>query len=198
VVDHPGAREDHPQRLDRPGARDYAPAAQAPESASARVGGKSPNIVFEEADMGEGLRQARSPHRSRRHRPDLHAGSRLVQNSIREEVSKRVEEWPDKRKGDPMLADTNIGPGPRRVIPRFRHMEICESPKGARCILGGGAAREAACRAGQQFVEPTIFVDVRPEIADRPRGKSRRCLSIIGARTRREAVSRSRTTRSKG
>jgi (Z)-2-((N-methylformamido)methylene)-5-hydroxybutyrolactone dehydrogenase len=92
------------------------------------------------------------------------AGSRvLVRNSIREELSRRlVELGRTARKGDPMLPDTNIGPV--TTAPQYKkildYIEFAKA-EGARCILGGGPAPDLP---GGQFVEPTIFTDVKPEM----------------------------------
>ena len=118
------------------------------------------------------------------------AGSRLlVQNSIREEFSKRVAELGrTARKGDPMLADTNIGPGDdAAAIPQDLRLHGIAKAEGARCILGGGAAREASLPGGQ-FVEPTIFVDVRPEMRIAREEVFGPVLSIIGFEDEAEAV----------
>jgi len=116
------------------------------------------------------------------------AGSRLlVQNSIREEFSKKVVELGrTARKGDPMLPDTNIGPV--TTAPQYRkildYMEIAKA-EGARCILGGGAAT-ATDLPGGQFVEPTIFTDVKPEmrIAGK-RSSAPSCRSLASTTKRR-------------
>ena len=118
------------------------------------------------------------------------AGSRLlVQNSIREEFSKKVVELGrTARKGDPMLPDTNIGPV--TTAPQYRkildYMEIAKA-EGARCILGGGAATSADLPGGQ-FVEPTIFTDVRPEMRIAREEVFGPVLSIIGFEDEAEAV----------
>ena len=68
------------------------------------------------------------------------AGSRLlVQNSIREPFTKKVAALgASARKGDPILAETNIGP----VTTRPQYNKILEyidiaKAEGARCILEG-------------------------------------------------------------
>jgi aldehyde dehydrogenase (NAD+) len=65
------------------------------------------------------------------------------------------------RIGDPMLADTNIGPV--TTAPQYQkvisYIDIARK-EGANCILGGKPAQGEGIRGGQ-FVEPTIFVDVK-------------------------------------
>jgi aldehyde dehydrogenase (NAD+) len=65
-------------------------------------------------------------------------------------------------------------------------MEIAKA-EGARCILGGGAAT-ATDLPGGQFVEPTIFTDVRPEMRIAREEVFGPVLSIIGFEDEAEAV----------
>ena len=94
------------------------------------------------------------------------AGSRLlVQNSVRERFVQRVTEiGASARKGDPMQATTNIGPvtTPAQYQKILDYMRIAKD-EGARCVLGGGPATDSSLPGGQ-FVEPTIFVDVTPQM----------------------------------
>src|SRR6201990_3489070 len=118
------------------------------------------------------------------------AGSRvLVQNSIRETFTQRLVELArPARKGDPMKPDTNIGPV--TTAPQYRkildYMEIAKA-EGARCILGGGAATSPELPGGQ-FVEPTIFTDVRPEMRIAREEVFGPVLSILGFEDEAEAI----------
>jgi (Z)-2-((N-methylformamido)methylene)-5-hydroxybutyrolactone dehydrogenase len=118
------------------------------------------------------------------------AGSRvLVQNTIRETFSQRLAELGrSARKGDPMLPDTNIGPV--TTAPQYRkileYIEIAKA-EGARCILGGGPATSPDLPGGQ-FVEPTIFVDVTPEMRIAREEVFGPVLSILGFEDEAEAV----------
>jgi aldehyde dehydrogenase (NAD+) len=189
LVDHPGVAKITFTGSDSTGARIYAQAAKTLKRVSLELGGKSPNIVFEDCDLGAAAAGAISGIFAATGQTCI-AGSRLlVQNSIREEFSKRVAELGrTARKGDPMLADTNIGPV--TTAPQYRkildYMEIAKA-EGARCILGGGAATEAGLPGGQ-FVEPTIFVDVRPEMRIAREEVFGPVLSIIGFEDEAEAV----------
>ena len=75
-----------------------------------------------------------------------------------------VELGASARKGNPMLPDTNIGPitTPGQYRKVLDYMDIAKA-EGARCVLGGGPATRSDLSGGQ-FVEPTIFVDVKPEM----------------------------------
>ena len=90
-----------------------------------------------------------------------------------------------------MLPDTNIGPV--TTAPQYRkileYIDIAKA-EGARCILGGGPATSPDLPGGQ-FVEPTIFVDVKPEMRIAREEVFGPVLSILGF----EDENRSRTAR---
>ena len=118
------------------------------------------------------------------------AGSRLlVQNSIKEAFSEQVAALGRAaRKGDPMLAETNIGPV--TTAPQYKkildYIDIAKA-EGARCILGGGPATSPDLPGGQ-FVEPTIFVDVTPDMRIAREEVFGPVLSIIGFEDEAEAI----------
>jgi aldehyde dehydrogenase (NAD+) len=174
---------------DSTGAKIYAQAARTLKRVSLELGGKSPNIVFEDCDLGAAAAGAISGIFAATGQTCI-AGSRLlVQNSIREAFTQKVAELGrTARKGDPMKADTNIGPV--TTTPQYRkildYMEIAKA-EGARCVLGGGPAT-ARDLPGGQFVEPTIFTDVRPDMRIAREEVFGPVLSIIGFDDEAEAV----------
>src|SRR3546814_10045013 len=93
------------------------------------------------------------------------AGSRLLlQESIHDEFLERIEKITRSAKiGDPTQPDTQIGPVATR--PQYekvlQYIDIAKQ-EGARCVTGGRALSGPQYGAGQ-FVEPTIFADVRSE-----------------------------------
>jgi (Z)-2-((N-methylformamido)methylene)-5-hydroxybutyrolactone dehydrogenase len=110
-----------------------------------------------------------------------------VQNSIREAFTKKVTALgASARKGDPMLPETNIGPVTTQ--PQYKkildYIDIAKA-EGARCILGGGPASDLP---GGQFVEPTIFVDVTPQMRIAKEEVFGPVLSIIGFEDEAEAI----------
>ena len=187
LVDHPGVAKITFTGSDSTGAKIYAQAARTLKRVSLELGGKSPNIVFEDCDLAAAASDAISGIFAATGQTCI-AGSRLlVQNSIREEFSARVAELGrTARKGDPMLPDTNIGPV--TTAPQYAkildYIEIAKA-EGARCILGGSAAPSMP---GGQFVEPTIFVDVRPDMRIAREEVFGPVLSIIGFDTEEEAI----------
>jgi (Z)-2-((N-methylformamido)methylene)-5-hydroxybutyrolactone dehydrogenase len=165
LVDHPDVAKITFTGSDTTGARIYAQAAKTMKRVTLELGGKSPNIVFDDADLDQVASGVISGIFAATGQTCI-AGSRLlVQNSIRDAFVDKVRELgATARKGNPMLAETNIGPvtTPAQYRKILDYIDIARS-EGARCILGGGPATSPDLPGGQ-FVEPTIFVDVTPQM----------------------------------
>ena len=160
-ISHPGVAKITFTGSDTTGAKVYETAARSLKRVSLELGGKSPNIVFEDADLAAAAAGAVSGIFAATGQTCI-AGSRLlVQKSIRAEFEARLLELARSAKiGDPMKSDTNIGPitTPAQYKKVLDYIEIAKS-EGARCLLGGKPASGAGI-VGGQFVEPTIFTDV--------------------------------------
>lgn len=165
MVDHPGIAKITFTGSDATGKLIYAQAAKTMKRVSLELGGKSPNIVFDDCDLDQAAAGVISGIFAATGQTCI-AGSRLlVQNSIKDEFTRRVAELgASARKGNPMLPTTNIGPvtTPAQYRKVLDYIDIAKA-EGARCILGGGPATAPELTGGQ-FVEPTIFVDVRPDM----------------------------------
>jgi acyl-CoA reductase-like NAD-dependent aldehyde dehydrogenase len=189
LVDHPDVAKITFTGSDTTGARIYAQAARSLKRVTLELGGKSPNIVFDDCDLDAAAAGVISGIFAATGQTCI-AGSRLlVQNSIRDALSERlVALGTTARKGDPMLADTNIGPV--TTAPQYRkildYIDIAKA-EGARCILGGGPATSPDLPGGQ-FVEPTIFVDVKPDMRIAREEVFGPVLSIIGFDDEAEAI----------
>lgn len=165
LVDHPDVAKITFTGSDVTGAKIYAQAARTMKRVTLELGGKSPNIVFDDADLDQAAAGVVSGIFAATGQTCI-AGSRLlVQNSVRERFVQRVTEiGASARKGDPMQPTTNIGPvtTPAQYQKILDYMRIAKD-EGARCVLGGGPASDSSLPGGQ-FVEPTIFVDVTPQM----------------------------------
>jgi aldehyde dehydrogenase (NAD+) len=129
------------------------------------LGGKSANIVFDDARLEDALSGAISGIFAASGQTCI-AGSRLlVHESIHDEFLQRLVALAETaRFGDPMSADTQVGP----ITTEQQYRKVLDyiaiaKKEGARCVLGGGAA-EPPPGAGGRFVRPTIFADVLPEM----------------------------------
>ena len=189
LVNHPDVAKITFTGSDATGARIYAQAAKTMKRVSLELGGKSPNIVFDDCDMDKAAAGVISGIFAATGQTCI-AGSRLlVQNSIKEEFTKKVAALgASARMGNPMLADTNIGP----VTTAAQYMKILDymaiaKAEGARCILGGGPAT-APDLTGGQFVEPTIFTDVTPNMRIAREEVFGPVLSIIGFEDEADAI----------
>lgn len=125
------------------------------------LGGKSPNIVFDDADLTNAANGVITGIFSAGGQTCM-AGSRLLlQESIHDEFVDRLIAIASKAKlGDPARADVQMGPVATR--PQFDkvvdYIRIAKE-EGATCAFGGKIRAGSEYGAGQ-FVEPTIFTDV--------------------------------------
>lgn len=195
LVDHPGTAKITFTGSDETGARIYAQAARSMKRVSLELGGKSPNIVFEDCDLGKAAAGVISGIFAATGQTCI-AGSRLlVQNSIRDQLIERIMEFATTaKKGDPMLPDTNIGPvtTPPQYKKVLDYIDIAKS-EGARCILGGGPAIDKNL-PGSQFVEPTIFTDVTPDMRIAKEEVFGPVLAILGFDTEEQAIAMANDT----
>src|SRR5690349_3484548 len=189
LVDHPGVAKITFTGSDSTGARIYAQAAKTLKRVSLELGGKSPNIVFADADLKAAAAGAISGIFAATGQTCI-AGSRLlVQNSIRQEFTDRLIELARTAKlGDPMQADTNIGPitTPPQYTKVLDYIALAKS-EGARCVFGGNPASGPGVLGGQ-FVEPTIFTGVTNDMRIAQEEVFGPVLSIIGFEDEAEAL----------
>lgn len=189
LVDHPDVAKITFTGSDRTGAAIYAQAAKNIKRVSLELGGKSPNIIFDDANLDAACAGAVSGIFAATGQTCI-AGSRLlVQNSIRDEVSERLVAMARTAKiGDPMAADTNIGPVTTQ--PQFQkireYIDIAKS-EGAELLIGGGLPEGEGIQGGQ-FVEPTIFSNVQNSMRIAQEEVFGPVLSIIGFEDEEEAV----------
>ena len=143
-------------------------AARGFKKVGLELGGKSPNIVFEDADLDDAVNGAVSGIFAATGQTCI-AGSRLLlQDSIHDAfVDKLLALARTARMGDPLSMETQVGPVTTR--PQYEkvlsYIDIARN-EGAQLRLGGGPATRPECGKGW-FVEPTVFtgVDNRMRIA---------------------------------
>ncbi|PIL36709.1 hypothetical protein GSI_00398 [Ganoderma sinense ZZ0214-1] len=128
---------------------------------SLELGGKSPQIVFESADLDQAANYVALGILFNTGQ-DCTAGSRLfVQDTIYDKfIQTVVQKFKQLNVGDGFDEETGAGP----VVSKMQYDKIfsyIEAGKqaGAKCVLGGEK------RPGKgYFVDPTIFVDVKPDM----------------------------------
>jgi acyl-CoA reductase-like NAD-dependent aldehyde dehydrogenase len=153
---------------DATGAQVGAAATRQLKHVTLELGGKSPNIVFADARMDNAVKGAIAGIFAATGQTCI-AGSRLlVERSIHDDfVDRLVALARQARLGDPMLAETQVGPitTEAQLKKVLNYIDIAKT-EGAKLLLGGKRP-EASHLAQGWFVEPTIFdhVDNRMRIA---------------------------------
>jgi acyl-CoA reductase-like NAD-dependent aldehyde dehydrogenase len=155
--------------LDRISFTGSVPTGQAIAAAAARtlvpvtleLGGKSPNIVFEDADLDRAVTGALVGIYSAGGQTCI-AGSRLlVQASVHDQVVEQVAERARRiRLGDPMAPGTHMGPVANQ--PQYDRIRgvIAEGSTSGATMLAGQEAVEGADLESGLFIRPTVFADV--------------------------------------
>ena len=141
------------------GRKIYEAAARGLKTVTLELGGKSPNIVFDDADLDQAIKGIVSGIFAATGQT-CQAGSRLlVQDSIHDTVIERLIDFiKDAKIGDPADLSTQIGPVATK--PQFEkilsYIKIAQQ-EGATLAYGGNARPEIG---SGQFIEPTIFTNV--------------------------------------
>lgn len=144
------------------GWRIYELAARSRKTVTLELGGKSPNIVFDDADLDQAVKGVVSGIFAATGQ-SCQAGSRLlVQDTIKDVFLDKLIAFASSAKmGDPASMDTQIAPVATR--PQFEkilsYIELGKA-EGATIVMGGHARPDL----GPQFIEPTIFTNVRNDM----------------------------------
>jgi acyl-CoA reductase-like NAD-dependent aldehyde dehydrogenase len=143
------------------GQKVYESAARGLKTVTLELGGKSPNIVFDDAVMDDAVKGVISGIFAATGQTCI-AGSRLlVQKTIEKQFTgKLIALAATARMGNPMSPETQVGP----VTTQQQYQKILgyidvAKQEGAELALGGQPAKSPECGQGW-FVEPTIFSGV--------------------------------------
>jgi aldehyde dehydrogenase (NAD+) len=162
LVKHPLVRKIAFTGSSKTGAHVYSEAAHDIKRVSLELGGKSPNIVFDDCKMENAVKGVVSGIFAATGQTCI-AGSRLlVQESIHNEfVDKLVDFARTARMGNPMDYDTQVGPVTNLMQYEkvLGYIDIAKS-EGVETVLGGSKATRPECGDGW-FVEPTVFTGVK-------------------------------------
>lgn len=140
-------------------------AASSFKAVTLELGGKSPNIVFDDADIEQAVKGAISGVFGASGQTCM-AGSRLLlQETIHDAfVEKLVASVREAKIGDPARMETQVGPiATRAQWEKILHMIEMAKAEGATCVLGGHPLSGPEYGQGQ-FVAPTIFTNVRNDM----------------------------------
>jgi len=130
---------------------------------SLELGGKSPNIVFADADLDEAAVGAASAIYFN-HGQCCCAGSRLfIEQKAYDKVVPRLIEYSEKIKLGPGM-DPSSEMGPLVSSEQYERVTgylAAGKKEGAKAVAGGGRPKELS---KGYFVKPTVFTDVKPDM----------------------------------
>lgn len=136
-------------------------AARHMKRVTLELGGKSPNIVFDDADMEQAVKGAIAGIFAASGQTCV-AGSRLLlQDSIHDAfVAQLLAAMKDAKFGHPAHPDTQIAPiSTRPQLAKIQSYVAIAQQEGAHLVLGGKVAQVPQYPNGL-FFEPTIFINV--------------------------------------
>jgi aldehyde dehydrogenase (NAD+) len=171
------------------GARVNELAAKTFKKVSLELGGKSPNIVFDDCNLDDAVSGAISGIFAATGQTCI-AGSRLLlQESIHDRfVEKLVAMAKMAKLGDPSRPETQVGPvtTPPQYEKVLSYIDVAKR-EGAKCVLGGGPAGKEE-GGGKYFVKPTIFTGVSNKMRIAQEEVFGPVLSVIKFKDEDEAV----------
>jgi aldehyde dehydrogenase (NAD+) len=148
---------------DKTGEHIYQQAARGLKHVTLELGGKSANIVFDDADLEQAVNGVVSGIFAATGQTCI-AGSRaLIHRPIYDQFVERLLALAETaRMGNPLDAATQVGP----ITTRPQYEKVLDyiriaKEEGAVCRLGGAPAQRPECGSGW-FVEPTVFTGVDP------------------------------------
>jgi acyl-CoA reductase-like NAD-dependent aldehyde dehydrogenase len=174
---------------DKTGEHVYQLAARGLKHVTLELGGKSANIVFDDAEIDQAVKGVVSGIFAATGQTCI-AGSRaLIHRPILDRFTDELLALAKTAKmGDPLDSNTQVGP----ITTRPQYDKVLDyiriaKAEGAVCRLGGGPAQRPECGSGW-FVEPTIFTGVKPEMRIAQEEVFGPVLSIIPFDTEDDAV----------
>ena len=163
-------------------------AANTVKRVSQELGGKSPNIILDDADLQKAVTGG-TAHVFNNSGQSCNAPTRMIVPAAKmKEAAAIAKAVAEKTKaGDPKAADTNIGP----VVNRTQWDKIQALIKkgideGATLVTGGPGLPEGVNKGF--YVRPTVFADVTNDMTIAREEIFGPVLSIIGAKDEAEAV----------
>ena len=165
LVTHPDVAKVAFTGGDQTGQTVYEQAARGIKRVTLELGGKSANMVFDDADLDQAVNGVVAGIFAATGQTCI-AGSRaLIHRPIYDAfVEKLIALARSARMGNPLDLATQVGPITTR--PQYEkvldYMNVAKH-EGAVCLLGGSKAQRPECGTGW-FVEPTVFAGVRPEM----------------------------------
>jgi acyl-CoA reductase-like NAD-dependent aldehyde dehydrogenase len=167
-----------------------AASAETIKSVHLELGGKTPNIVFDDADLDQAISGSLFTGFFNSGQVCTSGSRLLVQESIADDfvaaISDRARNLPI---GNPLSEETRLGPMISHAhLDRVQGYIAAGIEAKASLVTGGSAPQlDAAHRAGY-FIEPTVFVDVDPAMSIAREEIFGPVLSVLTFRDEDEAV----------
>ncbi len=177
------------------GGKVYAAAASGMRHATMELGGKSPMVVFEDADLEDAIGGAMLGNFYSTGQICSNGTRVFVQRSILEAfLARLVERTNTIRIGDPLDPETHLGPliseEQRRKV--LFYIEAGKS-EGARLVTGGGVPEGKAFAKGA-YIEPTVFADVTDDMTIAREEIFGPVMSVLAFDTEDEVIARANDT----
>lgn len=177
------------------GARVYAAAAAGMRHVTMELGGKSPILIFDDADLEDAIGGAMLGNFYSTGQICSNGTRVFVQSGIKDRFIERlVERTRAIRIGDPLDPDTQMGPlvseAQREKV--LGYVETGRS-EGATLDYGGGVPTGGAFDAGA-YVEPTIFSDVTDDMTIAREEIFGPVMSVLAFETEEEGITRANGT----
>lgn len=135
-------------------------AATSLKASTLELGGKSPLIIFKDADLDRAADIALMANFFSSGQVCTNGTRVFVQKSVQAELEARImQRMAYIRPGNPLAADTNFGPlvSQAQLDKTLHYIDQARS-QGTRLLTGGNRIRTPECEQGY-FIEPTIFSD---------------------------------------
>ncbi|NEN76224.1 aldehyde dehydrogenase [Pelistega sp. NLN82] len=126
-------------------------------------GGKSPQIVFEDADIDKAVPSILAAAFWNMSE-NCSCGSRLIVDTrikplLLEKLKQGLQQW---KIGDPRLPENNLGPLVEKVhFDKVMHYMLMAEKEGAKCVIGGNALSHMG---SGWYIEPTVFDEVTADM----------------------------------
>jgi aldehyde dehydrogenase (NAD+) len=165
LVKHPLTRKVTFTGSDFGGRKVAQAAATGVIPATLELGGKSPQLLFDDADLDNAINGIVSGIFLSNGQTCV-AGSRLiVEDSVHDEVVSRiVDKASGLQAGDPFDLETQVAPLANRIhLEKVMSMIAAAKAQGAVCVCGGDRQYPDNCPGGF-YVQPTVFTEITPEM----------------------------------
>ena len=164
-------------------------AANTVKKVALELGGKNPNIIFQDADIEDAVEWAIYAAFADQGQICVSGSRLLLHRPIYKDFLELLIDKVSKLKiGDTMADDTDIGP----VISRAHEKKVLDyialgKEEGARVVLGGRKVTDPSLANGN-YIEPTVFTNVTPDMRSAQEEIFGPVLTITGFKTDEEAL----------